>query len=151
MTEYPNAVDEMYKAFNDYWIANSAAVAGYVPEIRWHGKEKADAPEGNKFWVRVSTKSVFEEQISLSSSVSEDGRKRYTGYGLVFVQLFCPKSVTNSIYLGRQLAQIAKKAYRGKSTPSKIWFRNVRINELDAENVWYRFNIISDYQYDEIF
>jgi len=146
---YSEAVDEMFALFLTAWNAGSSAIAGYIPEIRWQGKEDPSTPDSSKFWCRVSVQSVFEEQAGVSALPSV-GKRRYESSGLLFVQIFCPKSKADSFAVGRKLAELAKATYRGKTTPCKVIFQNVRINELPIENLSYRFNVIAEYEYDEI-
>jgi len=150
-TTFSNAVNELNKLFNDYWKANTTSICGYVPEIRWNGIEKADAPDSSKFWCFHSVLNADEEQKTLSVSVGLPGQKRYESYGIIIVQLYCPKSILNSKDKGRQLATVAKNCYRGKQTSGGVWLKNVRIIDVDPEELCYRFNIIADYSFDEIF
>jgi hypothetical protein len=150
MIEYDQANDEINALFLAKWNAESAAIAGYIPAIEWQGVTQRDAPDGSKFWVRVSKQNVFEEQSTLSTCEALPGQKRYTSSGLVFVQLFCPKSYQRSFEIGQTLAKLARDSFRGKSTDGGIWFRNVRINELPPEELYQRFNVIADFEYDEI-
>lgn len=157
---YEKAVDEMFSLFLAAWTANTAAVVGYVPEIRWQGVKppegQPEKPDGDKYWVRVSQQTVIEEQTSLSACVvdNENGgtlpASRFTASGLLFVQLFCPKSDARSMEFGRKLAMIARNAFRGKKTESGVWFLNVRINPLDSEELWNRFNVVAETEYDEV-
>lgn len=146
MISYEDAIDEMFEAFNVAWLANSAAVASYVPEVRWPGVEEPETPDASKFWVRVSQQTVSEEQSTLRN---DESVQRYTADGLLFVQLFCPKSDAESMAKGRKLAVIARNAFRGKTTSGKVWFRNARINEIPPEDKFYRFNVVTEYEYDE--
>lgn len=146
MTNYEDAIDEMFGIFKTAWEANSAAVASYIPEVRWPGVEEPTTPETSKFWVRVSQQTVDEEQSSLRNG---DFVQRYTADGVIFVQLFCPKSDAQSMTNGRKLAIIARNAFRGNATSGKVWFRNARINELPPEEKFYRFNVVAEYEYDE--
>lgn len=148
--EYNDAIDEMFALFNAYWNANTSAIAGYIPEVRWIGNETDTKPNGSKHWARVSTQNLTEVQATLSNCVGIEGQKHYEANGLIFVQLFAPKQVDNSFEECRKLAQIAKKAFRGKTTPGKIWFRNVRINELAPDNLFYRINVVGEYEFDEL-
>jgi len=147
---YSEARNQMFALFKAAWDAGSAAIVGYVPEVRWQDNELADKPQSGKHWCRASTQSVIERQATLSDCVGEPGKKRYESAGLVFVQLFAPKSVANASEKAQQLAVIARNAFRGKSTAGGIWFYNVRINNLAAENLFYRFNVVAEYEYDEI-
>lgn len=147
--EYDAAIDEMYALFNLAWLANSAAIAGYVPEVRWPNIEEPSKPDGSKFWARVSSQTVGEPQGGMGACETPY-EKRYEAYGLLFVQIFCPKENARSMELGRLLAKLARNAYRGKSTPGGVWFRNVRIQELADEAMFHRFNVVAEYEYDEV-
>ncbi|QBZ71726.1 minor tail protein [Pseudomonas phage KP1] len=150
MIEFDEVDDEINTLFKTAWDLNSSAVAGYIPEVRWQGLETTELPDGSKFWCRVSKQTLEEEQATLSNCEGAPGKKKYTADGLIFVQLFCPKSNSRSFQLGQKLAKIARNAFRGKSTPGGVWFRNVRINELDPENLYHRFNVIAEFEYDEL-
>lgn len=154
MLTYDAAIDEMSAQYLQAWQAGSGAIVGYVPEIRWPGVENAVKPATDKFWARFSTQGVGNPQTSLSNCVegADDlPASRFSPYGLIFVQLFAPKSLAEGMVKGRLLAHLTKLAYQGKKTSGGIWFRNVRINELpDTEELWYRFNIVAEYEYDEV-
>ncbi len=144
-TNYVSAVDQMFALFNAAFTANSSWVAGYVPAVYWQGVGEPAAPDASKYWCRASQQSVLEYQATL-----RNGTVKYTTEGLIFIQLFCPISDVAAMKKGRQLAVIARNAFRGKTTSGKVWFRNVRINELPKETSAYRFNVVAEYEYDEI-
>lgn len=150
MIEYNLAVDEMSALFKNAWNAGTTMIAGYVPEVRWLGNEIAVKPPSGKYWARFSTQNLTEEQATLSNCVEAPGSKHYTSSGLVFIQLFAPKSVNGSFTVLRLLAILARSAFRGKTTPGKVWFRNVRINEISPENEFYRINVVAEYEFDEV-
>lgn len=159
---YDAAVDEMFGLFKAAWDSGSAAIVGYVPEVRWPGVELKNPdgsikkPESDKYWARVSQQGVDEEQTSLSACVAsnENGgvlpASRFTAIGLLFVQLFCPKTEAEAMEFGRELAKLSRAAYRGKKTAGGVWFRNVRIIEVESEELWHRFNVVAEYEYDEV-
>lgn len=147
---YDEAIDEIYGLLYAAWQSSTASIAGYVPAIRWAGKEEPEKPDGSLFWARCSASNVVEPQTSLSNCVEQPGNSRYTPVGVVIVQLFCPKSDATAMEKGRLLAQVARNAFRGKTTPGKVWFRNARIHEIEPEDLFYRLNIIAEYEYDEI-
>lgn len=147
---YDVALDDIYSVLNVAWLGGAAAVVGYVPEIRWPGVEDSTKPDGSKFWARISTQTVTEEQTGFGVCPTETNAMRTTAFGLVFVQLFCPKNVDTSFEFGKLLAKLVRSAYRGRKTVNGVWFRNVRINELSAEDLWHRFNVIAEYEYDEV-
>jgi|ERR1044072_1973077 hypothetical protein len=150
MINFADVRDEINTLFLAAWQANTAAIAGYVPDIYWQGVQSPIQPDGSKFWIRLSKQNVIEQQAALSTCVGAPGQRMYEASGLVFVQLFCPKSTSESFDLGQKLAVVARDAFRGKSTANNIWFRNVRINELEPEELYYRFNVVSEYEYNEI-
>lgn len=145
-TTYPAALDEMFALFRDAWNTGATAIVGYVPEVRWPGVEEPDKPETKKYWARVSTQTVLERQATFRNG--DD--KRYTTDGLLFVQIFCPMSDARAMERGRNLAVLARNAFRGEETSSSVWFRNARINELSPDGKAYRFNVVTEYEYDEL-
>lgn len=147
---YPEAVDNMNARFLAAWNAETAAIVGYVPEIRWDGNEKKAPPPGGLYFVIHSVQNVKDGQSTLSNNVSRPGVKRFTSIGLVIMQLYMPKNVQDPKPNGRALAMIAKNAYRSGDNSSGIWFKNVRINDLPSFEDWYRLNVIAEYQYDEL-
>jgi hypothetical protein len=147
------ATNEINQMFLDFWNSETSLEVelGYMPSIRWYGNDEGYKPDASKFWIWHSTQSVFEEQATLNTCTGKPGEKRYNCAGLVIVQIFCPKSETNAKYKGAAIAQVCKNAYRGKHSPNKIWFRNVRILDISDETLYYRFNVIAEYEYDELF
>lgn len=140
---YSQATDEINAQFLTAWKAQAAAIVGYEPEVYWQNVQNPKIPDGSKFWARVSAQTVFEQQITFASC------RKFEVSGLVFVQIFCPKSNSQSFELGKKLATVAKLAYRGQKTESGVWFRNVRINEIEPEDQFYRLNVIAEFEYDE--
>lgn len=144
-TSYVLAIKSMFALFNTAWAANTTAIAGYVPKVYWPGIEDAAKADPTKFWARVSQQTVLESQTTLAEPT-----KRFTAKGLIFIQLFCPKTNSTSIDLGRSLAVVARNAFRGKTSSQHVWFRDARINELPSEESYHRFNVVVEYEYDEM-
>jgi len=146
MTDYEQAINDIFGLFNTAWTAGSTAIVGYVPEVRWPGVEVATAPDRSKFWARVSQKTINETQSTLRNGSSG---QRYTNSGVCYVQIFCPVSVSGSISKGRKLAEVARDAFRGKHSVNGVWFRNAKIVEMPTEQDWFAFTVQTDYIYDE--
>lgn len=145
------AVKEMEALFYAAWQANGGAAFGYIPEIEWYGKEASSKVDRSKVWARFSSQNVFEEQATLSTCVDVPFQRRYNGSGLIFIQLFLPKTVANAVIQGRKLAKVARNAFRGKKTDGGVTFHNVRINDnLPPEELFYRINVVAEYDYDEL-
>lgn len=147
---YPQAVDAMFKLFNDAWNAGAAAIVGSVPHVRWPDVEEPAKPITDAYWCRVSLNTILEGQTTLKVGVAPSENRRYTSTGLLFVQLFCPMSDAQAADKGRQLAVLARNAFRGNETSNGVWFRNARIVPLAPEENAYRFNIVVEYEYDDI-
>jgi hypothetical protein len=149
MTTHVDARDAMLGLFNTGWQA-AAAIVGAVPAIYWQDVTVIAPPVTNAYWCRVSTQGVGEYQTTHKTGIAPDNNRRYTSYGLLLVQIFCPTSVAGAGAKGRELAVLARNIFRGKATANDVWFRNARINEIPPEPNFYRFNVICEYQYDDI-
>jgi hypothetical protein len=146
-TTYIPAIDSVFSLFKTAIDAGSTAIIGYVPEIRWPGIESSDKPDETKFWLRISNQSVYEEQTALAGN---DGLKRFTNNGLIFVQLFAPKTSSKNFVLLKQLAFLVKTAFMSKRTSEGVILRNARLNELSDEAGFHRCNVVVEYEYDEM-
>jgi hypothetical protein len=142
---YQTAVDTMFGIARTALNSGSAAIVGYVPEVRWQGVEKDEKPPVDKFWLRVTQQTVDEGQSTLRDGTNG---KRYTNTGLIFCQLFCPMSDAKCMEKGRALGVLLRNAFTAAQT--EIMFTHARINELTPEGKAQRFNVVSDYEYDEI-
>lgn len=148
---YTEAIDAIFGAFRERWVDGDAtAIAGYLPAVQYMGNTQKAGQDWSKHFAVITQQTVKEEQSTISCCVGENGKRRYTTYGLVFVQLFAPKGPAGQDQC-RKLAIIAKSAYRGQTAgDGAIVFRNVRINELEPEENCYRINVVSEYEYDDI-
>ena len=150
MTTYTTAINDIFTQINTAWIAGAAAAVGEAAELRFVGVEREGKIPLDKFWGRVSTQGVAEGQASIANGVGAPNNRRWRADGLVFVQLFAPKSRNTAMQKLRLLAQLARDAYRGKQTLNSVSFYNARIQELDPEELFYRINVVAEYAYDEI-
>ncbi len=146
MLTYLQARDEIFAQLNTAKAA-IALLLGYTPPIVYQGIDKESSPDVSKLWFRASIQTVQQPQATLSGN---DLKRRYTTDGLLFVQIFIPKSNSQDYKLGLQVAELIQKAFRGKRTENCVVFRNVRFQELPAETAWNRVNVVAEYQYDEI-
>jgi hypothetical protein len=146
-TNYAAAIKELFSIVNSVWVSQVTPLLAYQPQLRWQGvSEPTNAPT-NQYWARVSTQNVSDTQATLSDY---QGRRRYTSVGLLYVQLFCPKAngASNSVDLGRTMADLLRNAFRRPSPSGTIFFTNQRIVELAPTPDTYPINIIIRYQYD---
>lgn len=148
-TTYNAAVDTMFGLFKSAWDTGAAVIVGEVPEVRWQNVPETTKPDPAKYFARVSQQPVTSRQSSLSNCVGEPQQRRYETAGVLFIQLFFPKTDDQAADRGRQLSVLARAAYRGK-TVGGIEFKNVRINELSPQESWFRANVIAEYEFDEL-
>jgi len=144
---YSEATDTMNALLNNLWVEHSASIVGYIPVIYWPDVELLKEPAVNTCWARMSRQTVVQSQANIAGA---DSVKRYTTRGLLSVQIFVPRLLTNSGTTRNALGQLVQLAYRGITTPNGIWFRNVTLKELPADARYNRCNVVSDFQYDEV-
>lgn len=149
-TDYSTAISEMAKLFKAAWLANSGAIFGYVPAVQYRGVEPPGKIDRSKVWAAFTTQNVDEGQNSLSTCVDQPHKRMYGGAGLVIVQLFLPKTVDNAEFLGRELAEVGRNAFRGKKTAGGVVFYNARVNDVTPEELFYRYNVVAEYEFNEI-
>lgn len=144
MIDYETAIDLMYGVFNTKW-QDSAAIVGYVPDIRWEGVEETNSPALDQFYCRVTQKTASEPLVSLRSDSSN---RRYRSKGFIFIQIFCPRAVGTAFQSGRKLATLTRECFL-TSRMDDVLIREVVRKELDPEPSWYRFNVNVQYEFDE--
>ena len=112
------------------WVAIYENVAGEIPD--------------SEPWARVAVRHVTGQQATLTDRT---GLTRYDREGTIAVQIFVPtgEGLTRSY----QLSKIVADAYEGQATPSNVWFRDVRINEIGPDGSWFQTNVLIDFMYDE--
>lgn len=150
MTTTVQAYDDMASLVNSAVQSNSAAILGYVPLIVWQNTNY-DAPDGSKAWLRFSEQLVSDSQATLSSDENKPGSKRYDSDGLVFVQLFMPRSVGSSGDDGRKLGEMLRNSFRGVRTANGVWFTNARLQPLPPEDLYFRYNVVAEYHFSDVY
>jgi len=145
-----NARKELFQLVYGVWINKSAAIIGYIPEIRYQGLEKAGLPGADKYWMRASTNTVATQQRG--HTVPQEGISKavYDNFGFITLQVFAPMKSTDSYAKGELLAELGQCMFMASETSGSIWFRNPRIRELDNDGTWYRWNVIADYQFSQV-
>lgn len=107
---------------------------------------KGAKPAGSSdSWARVTVRHVTGEQASLSNDA---GVRRWERNGILTVQVFVP--LAEGLQEGYNLAKIIADAFEGATTPSAVWFRNVRVNEVGPSGEWFQINVLIDFTYDEV-
>lgn len=117
--------------------------------------KKFDVPADGTPWAKLTLVHSDESQASLSD---ENGQRRWRAHGLGTISLMSKLgSGTTDAY---NAAEAVRNLYRGKRTPSDVWFRNVRIEERDARGFspppkatgekWFQIDVMFEFEYDQI-
>lgn len=147
VVDYSTACDLMFSiALNAIEALTQATIA----ETRWPGVAEKTTPPENVYWIRVSEQVVLSSQSSLSVSVGAPGQRRYQTVGLLFLQLFCPKSDPAAVPNGRSMQQALVNAFRAPSGDANLWFRNQTPKPMMFNPTSYQFNVAVTYTYGEI-
>lgn len=137
------AVNEILDIFIAAWTPTTHAVI--FPDHELTAPQKALMASGAAPWARPSVKENFSEQGSLAGYT---GQMRFDTIGQLFVEIYTPRG--DGLQLARSLSTIVRDAYRKADTASGIWFYNHRFQPIGPEGLWYHFNVIVDFSYDEV-
>lgn len=141
-TSYNSAYDSITTELQTYWAANAGAVVTPVPKVLYYAVETDDIPK--TYFVRFVMAPTGDKQSSFRQT---DG-KRFVGTGLIYLQVFSPRSNRDAYEKMRQLSALLQKRFR--SAIDCISFINVRIVDAPPEDNFWRQNVIAEYRYDEI-
>lgn len=135
------AIDSMFGQFLTAWKAGSAAIVGYVPEVRYQGRIQQALPDASKYWCRLSEQTVLENRKAIGNVLFESS-------GLIYVQIFAPQSLPDGFQKARALANLARDAFRAQNP--LVRFINARATEVPSEDGFHRFNTVTEYDYTEV-
>lgn len=140
MATYREAVDEMLGRFKAQWDADTPAITGTVPPVYYPDTEDGTQEQTTNAFARVTVQHDDGGQRSLGGI----GARIFENEGLITVQVFVPLAGRGGYSIAQALAEVAKAAFEGKSTPA-VWFRNVRFNEIGPEGPFYQINVNADF------
>lgn len=127
----------------DEWLGEDTE----PPELRFDGIEKGPIPK--EHFARFKMMNVLERQRTFRNG--ED--QRYVTAGVIFVQVFAPRSRETALEETRTLATVARDIFRGKTFDGGIKFRNVRVvdvEDTEKRDNFIQKNVVMDFEYDEI-
>lgn len=139
---YNDAHDELYGIVNAA-VAQTGPIVGYVPSIQWPNAAKAGPPDYSKLWMRVSSSIVSDKLVSLRN---QNGQRMYQALGLMFIQMFCSRTLPSS-QVGKVAAQFIREFFRTESVTGELRFIEAKIVELPAQELYYPINISVNYEY----
>ena len=138
---YQQATNEILTALKDAWDADGDSSS--YPIRYW---DTADAASPATPWARATVRLQDGAQATLSS---DTGARRFRRFGLVTVQIFTEWGKNTT--LKYTLTKIVSEAFEGVTTsPGRVIFRNVRVNEVGQDGQWFQTNVLADFEYDEI-
>jgi hypothetical protein len=144
-TDFETAYETITTRFGTEFDIGCTDAVGAPIEVRYDGVEESEVPEAS--FARFVMDPVDEDQATLRNG--EYG-SRYEHNGLIIVQLLIDRQAVDVAETARKVAVVARNIFRGQTFDGCIIFRNVRINRLDPENRFWRYNVIAEYQFDEI-
>lgn len=147
LPNFSSARDEVLEMFRAAWEQQTPVVnKGVAVRVEWNGVDAQNPPPGDKPYATIVVRHTDGDQRSLGTV----GNRRFGNLGLITVQCFAPLSEGGGLLLAENLSMIARDVYRGRSTETGIWFRRVTIREIGPSDSWYQFNMVAEFQYDEV-
>ena len=92
-------------------------------------------------WARIAITHASGGQATLAN---HDSVRRYRRNGFITVQVFADFELVDD------LAKTVADAYEGVTTGHGVEFRNVRVNDVGQDDLWYQVNVVIDFTYDEV-
>ncbi len=149
VTDYSSMIDVLFSITQTALTAASVAIAP-IAQVRWPGSDETTVPPQDQYWARVSEQAVMADQTALSNNVGTSDGKRFDNIGLLWIQVFCPKSDPQAVLNGRLFQQAMITAFRKSSGDANLWFRNQMAKPMSLNPGNYQFNIVVTYQYSEV-
>lgn len=111
--------------------------------------ELRDAPDDpDEVWARIRFEHYSRGQGSLANV---EGKRRWASAGICTIELNFPygKGAKDPY----ETAEDVCRLYEGKRTPSDVWFRDVRISEVEQPTTvkkYFRLDVVFEFQYDSV-
>jgi hypothetical protein len=145
----PSAVDAIYGIALQAIKGASVQAIAPITTVKFYGDE-ATVPDDSTYWCACSYQTVVEAQASLAGNVGFIGSKQYQSTGLLFVQVFCPKSDVKAVDNGLLIGSIIRDAFRKPVQDGSIWFRNHQLRQPVFNSKNYQYNVVITYEYQSI-
>ena len=96
-------------------------------------------------WCRQTLLHTASEQITLAGAT---GSRTFRRLGLLNIQIFTLAGTgLNPV---PDLVTIMRNAFEGVTSPNGVRFRAVTVNEIGVDGKWFRVDIVSNFEYDEL-
>jgi hypothetical protein len=149
MADQEQARDEILDLFKTAWDAGLES-AGIAVVYLNDGQQPPDAQETGEAgsptpWARVS---LFHATGGATTLAGGLGAHKETSEGFLQCEIYVAPA--QGLRQADRLAKIVKNAFRGQRTAGGATFRNVRHQEIGRDGVWFRMDVLVDFEYDEI-
>ena len=134
MATFLEARDDLMKLVTDAWSSTGHPL-GY------EDRDDNLPPSDQKPWARATVRHG-------PGGAANIGKTRFEREGTLTVQVFVPRG--EGLREADSLAKILTDVLEGASTDNAVWLRNVRVNEIGPDGIWYQHNVLADFIYDEV-
>jgi hypothetical protein len=135
------AVDQVFALVSTAW--------GSTGPIDWPDKVQAAGvvfpPTAATPWLRARLQYLPAGQGSLAGA---GGARMWDRVGVLTIQVFSPRG--SGLPAGFTLAKILEDALEGAATPGQVWFRNVHTRHVGADGMFNQFNVIAEFEHNEV-
>lgn len=143
------AVDDIMGLVYTAWEANVVTPLGFQSLIFDDnpGDRPTDTSGGDVVgWGNALIRHVTGGQAALSGDGT--ARSLWRREGVVTVEVYAPQA-RGRVELD-QAVQAVLDAFEGIHTENGVWFRNVRVAEQGQSGIWYKANVLADFEYDQL-
>lgn len=138
--------------------AHAASSLSALP-VHWPNvkKKRSKTRQGTtrdaKKWFRISWQIIDRKQSTVGGA---NGNRRFRTMGLVTVECYGPKAedVADGTKGGElqtlEMVEMALGAFEGKVTTNGVEFFDVQPRVIGVEGNWYRMDVLSSFQFDEV-
>ena len=139
VTSITQARDDILTVFQTAWDANTTAIVGSIPEVRYRLVEESAIPPADGYWAHVSVEHVDGGHAAI-------GTRLFEHLGLFTAQLYSPAEAAGLDNLDL-LIQVVLDAFEGKYSTNGVWFRNARVNEVGPGRGYFQTNVLVEFVY----
>ena len=146
MTTYAEARDEIYGLFKTALEASPWNTTRVIyPNVETDALDSTPdvATQDPDDWIRASVTHYAGRQTTIGGPL-----KRFERLGAFRAEIYVARS--RGMTRADAIAKVVSDAFEGQNTSSGIWFRNVRMDEIGPDGIWFRVDVIADFRYDEI-
>ena len=118
----------------------------YIPTVYWRNVERREPTNNKRHYLQFFLDNVTTKQKSFTGGRTHLVGTRYTTNGVVTVEIYFSKSAYQTAD-EEKLSTVVQRTLLQQNVGS-IWFRNPVIVDLDAEENYFRTNVVAEYEYD---